>query len=280
VRSGEWDATSRTWNKLLATRRRMDGRCAGGPWARWEPSSAGRLRANPSSAPASADQVTFQSGTWLRSSFDPCATCHRPGEAAPFSLLNYSDVKKHARQIVEGDAVACHAPVAAGAAEVEVADELRLGGCGNQSIQRWVEQGEVEGDPADLPPPPKSSKAGGWASLIWFSRRTSRLRCPPQAPTRTGNFYFFWFRFKKRAGSRRFEIRPGDKRYVHHANLLVDREGSSRKREAEPGAGFGGMEIRIESECSIRTVTCSFWKPGTVPYVEPEGMRATPRPRH
>ena len=44
------------------------------------------------------------------------------------------------------------------------------------------------------------------------------------------------------------EIRPGDKRYVHHANILVDREGSSRKREAEPGAGFGGMEIRIESQ--------------------------------
>ena len=28
-----------------------------------------------------------------------CAPCHRPGEAGPFSLLTYSDVKKHARQI-------------------------------------------------------------------------------------------------------------------------------------------------------------------------------------
>ena len=44
------------------------------------------------------------------------------------------------------------------------------------------------------------------------------------------------------------EIRPGDKRYVHHANILVDRAGASRKRETEPGAGFGGMEIRIESQ--------------------------------
>ena len=31
--------------------------------------------------------------------FHSCSTCHRPGEAAPFSLLNYADVKKHARQI-------------------------------------------------------------------------------------------------------------------------------------------------------------------------------------
>jgi hypothetical protein len=28
-----------------------------------------------------------------------CALCHRPGEAAPFSLLTYADAKSHARQI-------------------------------------------------------------------------------------------------------------------------------------------------------------------------------------
>src|SRR5580704_15070718 len=31
--------------------------------------------------------------------FQHCATCHRPGELAPFSLLTYDDVKQHARQI-------------------------------------------------------------------------------------------------------------------------------------------------------------------------------------
>src|SRR5262249_53920850 len=33
--------------------------------------------------------------------FKQCAGCHRPGEAGPFPLLNYGDVKKHAAQIVE-----------------------------------------------------------------------------------------------------------------------------------------------------------------------------------
>jgi tetratricopeptide (TPR) repeat protein len=59
---------------------------------------------------------------------------------------------------------------------------------------------------------------------------------------------------------------------VHHANILVDRAGSSRKREAEPGAGFGGMEIRIESQVFDPDSHLLFWKPGTIPYVEPEGM--------
>ena len=33
--------------------------------------------------------------------FENCAVCHRPGESAPFSLLTYSDAKKHVKQIVE-----------------------------------------------------------------------------------------------------------------------------------------------------------------------------------
>lgn len=31
--------------------------------------------------------------------FKQCAPCHRPGEAAPFSLLTYEDAKKRAEQI-------------------------------------------------------------------------------------------------------------------------------------------------------------------------------------
>jgi tetratricopeptide (TPR) repeat protein len=68
------------------------------------------------------------------------------------------------------------------------------------------------------------------------------------------------------------EIRPGDKRYVHHANILVDRGEVLRQREAEPGAGFGGMEIRIESQVFDPDSHLLFWKPGTVPYEEPDGM--------
>ena len=32
--------------------------------------------------------------------FGHCTTCHRPGEVAPFTLMNYSDVKKRAKDIV------------------------------------------------------------------------------------------------------------------------------------------------------------------------------------
>ena len=54
--------------------------------------------------------------------------------------------------------------------------------------------------------------------------------------------------------------------------FLVDRGGARASREAEPGAGFGGMEISIESQVFDPDSHFLFWKPGTVPYVEPEGM--------
>lgn len=31
--------------------------------------------------------------------FEHCATCHRPGEAAPFPLLTYEDARRKARMI-------------------------------------------------------------------------------------------------------------------------------------------------------------------------------------
>src|SRR4051812_24867908 len=33
--------------------------------------------------------------------FNNCATCHRAGEVAPFSLTSYAETKKHAKQIAD-----------------------------------------------------------------------------------------------------------------------------------------------------------------------------------
>ena len=69
------------------------------------------------------------------------------------------------------------------------------------------------------------------------------------------------------------EIRPADKRLVHHANMLVDRTQSARHMESEPGAGFGGMEISLESEAFDPDSHFLFWKPGSFPYVRARRTR-------
>src|ERR1700683_2299539 len=53
-----------------------------------------------SSLPLAAEPVTFSKHI-APLVFDHCAPCHRPGEAAPFSLLTYTDVRQHRTQIVQ-----------------------------------------------------------------------------------------------------------------------------------------------------------------------------------
>src|ERR1700758_5569647 len=232
---------------------------------------AARPAPRKSSAGSSADtQVTFTRDI-APIVFRSCSSCHRPGEAAPFSLLTYSDAKKHAHQIVDVTQSRIMPPWLPEPQDLKFTDELRLSDGQIAVIRRWVEQGEAEGDPRDLPPVPKFVEGWQLGKPDLILTATKPLVLPPQGTDTYWNF-IFPVPFEGTKWVKAVEIRPGDKQYVHHANILLDREGASRHREAEPGAGFGGMEIRIESQVFDPDSHLLFWKPGTVPYVEPEGM--------
>lgn len=68
------------------------------------------------------------------------------------------------------------------------------------------------------------------------------------------------------------EIRPGNARSVHHANLSLDRARSSRRQEKTPGEGFPGMDLTLETETFDPDSHFLFWKPGGAPRIEPDGM--------
>jgi tetratricopeptide (TPR) repeat protein/mono/diheme cytochrome c family protein len=203
--------------------------------------------------------------------FQSCARCHRPGESGPFSLLNYDDVKKHARQIEAVTRTRFMPPWLPEPQALKFADEWRLSDEQIAIIEQWVKEGAPEGNPADLPPQAKFAE--GWQ----LGQPDLVLKAPkPYQLLASGSDMYWNFIFSVPIDRTRWvkavEIRPGDKRFVHHANILVDRLQNSRQRETEPGAGFEGMEIKIESEAFDPDSHFLFWKPGTVPYVEPEGM--------
>lgn len=203
--------------------------------------------------------------------FHSCSSCHRPGEAAPFSLLNYSDVKRHAQQIMDVTQSRIMPPWLPEPQKLKFADEMRLSQHEIDLIQQWVKDGELEGNPADLPPRPRYVEGWQLGEPDMILKAEKPLDLPPQG---TDTYWNFVFRvpITTTRWVKAIEIRPGDKQYVHHANLLVDREETARNREVAPGAGFGGMEIRIESQVFDPDSHLLFWKPGTVPYTEADGM--------
>lgn len=223
-----------------------------------------------SPAPEKTKAVTFDRDV-APIIFQNCAPCHHPGEAGPFPLLTYADVKSHGRQIALVTRNRIMPPWLPEPGDLKFRDELRLSNEQIATLQSWVDQGQVEGDPADLPPKP--SFAPGWQ--LGKPDVIVRAEKPYQLPASGSDMYWnFVFRtpVHRSRWLKAIEIRPGDKRLVHHANVLVDREQSGRHLEKEPGAGFGGMELIIESEAFDPDSHFLFWKPGSPPYVEPDGM--------
>jgi Tfp pilus assembly protein PilF/mono/diheme cytochrome c family protein len=203
--------------------------------------------------------------------FEHCSNCHRPGESAPFSLLTYDEVKSRGRQIAFITRARIMPPWLPEAQKLPFADNPRLSDDQIVLIEKWVDQGEMQGDPQALPPAPKFTT--GWQlgepDLIVEAGKPFLLGA-------SGSDIYWNFVLPLNLDRTRWikavEIRPGDKRLVHHANILVDRMESSRRLETSPGEGFAGMELRIESEAFDPDSHFLFWKPGSSPYVYPDGM--------
>jgi mono/diheme cytochrome c family protein len=203
--------------------------------------------------------------------FHYCASCHRPGESGPFPLLTYKDAKSHARQIAAVTQSRFMPPWLPEPNEFKFADELRLSDAQLATVEKWVEQGAAEGAPADLPPKPDFVE--GWQ--MGRPDLIIKVEKPYRLPA-SGSDQYWNFVFRTPVNQTRWlkgmELRPGDKRLVHHANVLVDRMQSARSQESSAGSGFAGMEIKIESEAFDPDSHFLFWKPGTIPYSEPDGM--------
>ena len=221
-------------------------------------------------AQAENRKVTFNRDI-ARIIFANCSTCHRPGEAGPFPLLNYGDVKKHTRQITAVTQSRFMPPWLPEPQEFKFADERRLTSAEISAIKKWIDDGELEGDPADLPAQPQFVE--GWQlgkpDLIVRADQAFMLRA-----SGTDQYWNFILRLPitETRWLKAAEIRPGDKRIVHHANILVDRMEVARQLEQKTGTGFAGMDLRIESEVFDPDSHFLFWKPGTTPYVYPDGM--------
>jgi tetratricopeptide (TPR) repeat protein len=199
-----------------------------------------------------------------------CASCHRPGESAPFSLLSYDDVRKHARQIAVVTKSRYMPPWLPQPGYREFQDEHRLTDAEIKLIGDWVAAGTPEGNPAETPRPPTFTD--GWQlgppDLI--------LKAPqPFALAANGPDVFWNFVFTPDIPSTRYvraiEIRPGDKRLVHHANVIIDRTNSIHKTTGFAG-GFPGMDLDIKSNVFDPPGHFLFWKPGSAPWSEPDGF--------
>jgi len=204
--------------------------------------------------------------------YQHCASCHRPGEAGPFSLLTYDDVKRRAPQIAAVTRSRFMPPWLPEPGHGDFQDANRLTDAQISLISEWVNQGASEGPPGDTPKPPAFT--AGWQlgppDLIVEAQKAFAL-----SPSGTDVYWNFIFPLPLKTARflRAVEVRPGDKRIVHHSNVIVDRSRWARALETVPGAGFSGMELtNRRSVFDPDDGHFLFWRPGGAPYVEPDGL--------
>lgn len=200
--------------------------------------------------------------------YSNCAPCHRPGEVAPFSLLTYADVVKHADNIVRETSKRHMPPWLPDHGEFPILGERRLRADQIDTIRQWVEAGMKEGSAADLPPAPRWPE--GWQlgkpDIVLTPDRPFKLTPGTEDvyrnlivhPSRGSDVYVRAVEFRTNGAP------------IHHAVIRVDRSGASRRRDGEGGQpGFDGMAWQ-----SIEDPDGQFigWAPGRGPIVSPDRM--------
>src|SRR4051794_3547759 len=92
--------------------------------------------------------------------FERCGACHRPDGPAPFSLLTYASARQHATQIAVVTKRRVMPPWKSEPGYGEFVGQQPLSEEQIGVLERWVNDGALEGDVADLPTRPRWT--GAW----------------------------------------------------------------------------------------------------------------------
>jgi tetratricopeptide (TPR) repeat protein len=205
-----------------------------------------------------------------------CSGCHRPGEPAPFSLLTYEDVKRRAAQIAAVTKRRYMPPWLPEPGHGEFAEERRLTDSEIQAIGDWAKEGAPLGE-GRTPPAPKFKDEWQMGTPDLILRVSQPYQLPPDGAEIFWNF-ILPVPITTTRWVKAIEVRPGDAKAFHHANVVIDRARASRRQERVPGAGFPGMDLNVEEDTYDPDGHFLSWKPGSEPVVEPDGMawRADP----
>jgi mono/diheme cytochrome c family protein len=194
---------------------------------------AGRPAAVPQAA------LTF-SGDVARIIFNNCTACHRPGEAGPFSLLSYDDVRKRGKLIATVTQSRYMPPWHGDSQMATFRDDRRLTDAEIRTIQQWVQAGMPEGNPAKTPKPPQFTEGWQLGQPDLVVKMKEPFEIPADGPDVFRNFAL-QLNLTEDKWVKAIEFRSSAKA-SHHALFFIDPTGQAVKADgADKRPGFTGM---------------------------------------
>ena len=200
--------------------------------------------------------------------FNNCTSCHRPNEAAPFSLMNYRDVQKRGELIMDVIEDRYMPPWHAHSRDYEFQDHRGLSETEITLMRDWVESGMTEGDLSNLPALPKFTD--GWQlgepDLVVSMENGYTLYA--EGPDIYRNFAIP-LNLEEDKWIQAIEFRPGKRSVVHHSLFSYDTTGQAREQDAaDPIPGYKSMG----GEGQRGGNSLGGWAVGGIPKKLPEGL--------
>jgi len=204
-----------------------------------------------------------------------CAECHRPGEAAPFSLLTFADASSHANQMATVTQRRSMPPWHPTEGFGHFRDDRRMKPDEIALIQQWIAAGKPEGDPQDRPATPEFTTGWQLGKPDLILKVSEAFSLPADGPDIHQHFVLPAGLRKDRLVSA-IEFRPGNPRVAHHASFYIDNTGAARQLDQrDPSPGYGSFSgPGFDNFCAFRS-----WLPGMTPQRLPRGA-GCPLPAH
>lgn len=169
--------------------------------------------------------------------YQNCATCHRPGEVAPFSLLSYDDAKKRAPLIATVTKMHVMPPWKPEPGYGDFRDARRLTEEQIALIQKWAASGAAEGEAGAKPTPPTFTNGWQIGPPDKVVTIPAKFAVPADGPDQYRCFVIP-LNLEQETYVTAMEFRPDDRRTVHHALVFTDPTHQGRK--LAEGSADGG----------------------------------------
>ena len=167
--------------------------------------------------------------------YQHCASCHRPNDIAPMALLTFKQARPWATAIREAVLTKRMPPWHADPSIGTFANDARLKDDEIRILKEWAEGGAKEGAPEDLPAAPTFSDEWrlGKPDLIF--------QIPEERVIKVGERDYnvtitVPTNLKEDIWVQGVEIRPGNRKVVHHAHVFVEMPDAPKNKAASEPA--------------------------------------------
>lgn len=216
--------------------------------------------------------------------YSNCTPCHRPGSAAPFSLISYQDVSRKAKTIKLVTGIRLMPPWPADKSYSNFVGEKGLTDAQIAMITEWVDNGCPIGDSTKIPPPPSYPEGS------FLGKPDIVVKMPKPYFIKGDNkdkflLMKFPYELPRDTFIRVIEFVAGNKKLVHHVNGFLIQYEEGKKKNIYEGYFYADTDqmdypqayekmklANDDGSYPILTSSVVNYLPGVFPNLYPEGI--------